>query len=149
MVPYVRFMTPELAFAVADDRLMFYEGAQKPVSKTEVLLESEVRSVHHSETYVALVSYDTTGKNKYVINLYDSMGKVCLSQGFDLEYRNVVLKDERVYIYGETGCSIYNLSGVEKFNGVMDESISLLIPGDSIGKFTLVGRDSIREIELK
>mgnify|MGYP001096613012 FL=1 len=149
VVPYVRFMTPELAFAVADDRLMFYEGAQKPVSKTEVLLESEVRSVHHSETYVALVSYDTTGKNKYVINLYDSMGKVCLSQGFDLEYRNVVLKDERVYIYGETGCSIYNLSGVEKFNGVMDESISLLIPGDSIGKFTLVGRDSIREIELK
>ena len=149
VVPYVKFMTSELAFAVADDRLMFYEGGQKPVSKTEVLLEDEVRSVYNNETYVALVSYDTTGKNKYVIHMYDSTGKVCLSQGFDLEYRNVVLKDENVYIYGETECSIYNLSGVEKFNGAMSENISLLIPGDTISKFTLVGQDSIREIELK
>lgn len=149
VVPYVKFMTSELAFAVADDRLMFYEGGQKPVSKTEVLLETEVRSIYHSDTYVALVSYDTTGENKYLLCVYDSTGKVCLSQGFDLEYRNVVLKDENVYIYGETECSIYSLAGVEKFNGVMNQAIALLIPGDSAGRFTLVSQDSIDEIELK
>ena len=148
VVPYVSFMTSELAFAVADDRLAFYEGAQKPVSKSEVMLEGEVRSVYHNETYVALVSYDTTGGSKYVINVYDSTGKNCLSQGFDTEYRNVVLKGENIYIYGEAECCIYNLSGVEKFNGTMDTSISLLLPGDSVRKFTLVGQDSIDEIEL-
>ncbi len=149
VVPYVRFMTSELAFAVADDRLMFYEGGQKPVSKAEKLLDNEVRSVYNNDTYVALVSYDTTGGSKYMIDIYDSTGKNCLSQGFDVEYRNVILKGEYVYIYGETDCCIFSFSGVEKFNGIMDESISLLIPGDSVSGFTLVGQDSIKEIELK
>lgn len=149
VVPYVRFMSSELAFAVADDRLAFYEGAQKPVSKSEKLLEDEVRSVYNSETYVALVSYDTTGSHKYMINVYDSTGETRLSRGFDLEYRNVVLKGENVYIYGESECCVYNMSGVEKYNGAMNENISLLIPGDSISRFTLVNQESINAIELK
>ena len=148
VVPYVSFMTSELAFAVADDRLAFYEGAQKPVSKSEVMLEEEVRSVYHNDTYVALVSYDTTGGNKYMINVYDSTGKSCLRQGFDVEYRNVVLKGETIYIYGEAECCIYSLSGVEKFNGTLDKSISLLLPGDSVKRFTVVSQDSIDEMEL-
>ena len=149
IVPYVRFMTSELAFAMADDRLMFYEGAQKPVSKSEVLLEGEVRAVYNSDTHVALVSYDTTGKNKYMVNVYDSMGKKVLRQGFDIEYRSVVLKGENIYICGEGECGIYSFSGVEKFRGTLQKSISLLLPGDSVGRFTLVGQESIDEIELK
>lgn len=149
VVPYVSFMTSELAFAVADDRLAFYEGGQKPVSKSEKLLEDEIRAVYHNETYVALVSYDTTGSHKYVVNVYDSTGKNYLSQGFDVEYRNVILKNESIYIYGESECCIYNLSGVEKFNGALDRNISLLIPGDTISKFTLVSQEAIDAVELK
>ena len=149
VVPYVSFMTSELAFAMADDRLAFYEGGQKPVSKFEVLLDGEVRAVYHNETYVALVSYDTTGSHKYMINVYDSSGKNYLNQGFDVEYRNVVLKNDCIYIYGEAECCIFSLSGVEKFNGTMNENISLLIPGDSVGRFTLVSQESIDAIQLK
>ncbi len=149
VVPHVCFMTSELAYAMADDRLAFYEGAQKPVSKFEVLLEDEVRSVYHNDTYVALVTYDTTGNHKYMITVYDSNGEKHLSQGFDLEYRNVIIKGENVYIYGETECSIYNLSGVEKYHGIMNTSISLLIPGDSVGRFTLVNQESVDTVELK
>lgn len=149
VIPHVQFMTSGLAYAMADDRLAFYEGAQKPVSKFEVLLDGEVRSVYHNETYVALVTYDTTGVHKYMLTVFDSDGKKHLSQGFDLEYRNVVLKGENVYIYGETECCIYSLSGVEKFNGAMNRNISLLIPGDSISSFTLVSQESIDTVELK
>lgn len=149
VIPHVQFMTSKLAYAMADDRLAFYEGAQKPVSKFEVLLDDEVRSVYHNETYVALVTYDITGVHKYMITVYDSDGKKYLSQGFDLEYRNVVLKGENVYIYGETECCIYSLSGVEKFSGAMNRNISLLIPGDSVNSFTLVSQESIDTVELK
>lgn len=149
IVPHVCFMTSELAYAVADDRLAFYEGAQKPVSKFEVLLEDEVRSVYHSETYVALVTYDTTGTHKYMITVYDSNGEKHLSQGFDIEYRNVVLKGEYVYIYGETECVIFSLSGVEKFNGALNTNISLLIPGESVDRFTVVSKELIDTVELR
>lgn len=149
VVPHVRFMTSELAYAMADDRLAFYEGAQKPVSKFEILLEDEVRSVYNNEKYVALVTYDTTGSHKYTINVYDSNGERQLSQGFDLEYRNIVLEGENIYIYGETECCIYSMAGVEKYGGTMNGSISLLIPGDSVNRFTLVSQESIDTIELK
>lgn len=149
IVPYVQFMTSELAFAVADDRLMFYEGGQKPVSKSEVLLEEEIKAVYHNEEYVALITYDISGEYKYMLRIYDSTGTVRLSQGFDMEYKNIVLKGENIYIYGDTECLFYNLYGVEKFKGVMDESISLLIPGDSINRLTLVGKDSIKALRLK
>lgn len=149
VVPHVQFMTSELAYAMADDRLAFYEGAQKPVSKFEVLLDGEVRSVYHNETYVALVTYDTSGNHKYMLTVYDSEGKKHLTQGFDVEYRDVVLKGENVYIHGETECCIYSLSGVEKFSGAMNRNISLLIPGDSVNSFTLVSHESIDTVELK
>lgn len=149
VVPHVQFMTSELAFAMADDRLAFYEGAQKPVSKFEVLLDDEVRSVYHNEIYVALVTYDTSGSHKYMLTIYDSNGEKHLSQGFDMEYRNVVLKGENVYIYGETECCIYSMSGVEKFNGAMNRNINLLIPGDTVSSFTLVSQESIDTVELK
>lgn len=149
VVPHVRFMTSELAYAMADDRLAFYEGAQKPVSKFEILLEDEVRSVYNNDKYVALVTYDTTGGHKYTISVYDSNGEKHLSQGFDLEYRNVVLEGENIYIYGETECCIYSMAGVEKYAGTMSENISLLIPGDSIHRFTLVSNESINTVELK
>lgn len=149
VIPHVCFMTSELAYAMADDRLAFYEGAQIPVSKFEILLEDEVQSVYHNETYVALITYDTTGNHKYMISVYGSNGEKHLSQGFDLEYRNVVLKGENIYIYGETECCIYNISGVEKYRGSMNENISLLIPGDSVDKFTLVNQESIDIVNLK
>lgn len=149
IVPHVRFMTSELAYAVADDRLAFYEGAQKPVSKFEVLLEDEVRSVYHNEAYVALVTYDATGTHKYMVTVYDSNGEKHLSEGFDIEYRNVVLKGEHVYIYGETECVIFSLSGVEKFNGALNTNIALLIPGESVEKFTVVSKELIDTVELK
>lgn len=149
IVPYVQFMTSDLAFAVADDRLMFYEGGQKPVSKAEVLLSDEINSVYHNEEEVALVTYDTSGEHKYMLRIYDSTGVNKLNQGFDIEYRNIILKGENIYIYGETECAIYNLSGIEKFHGIVEESISLLVPGDSVNKFTLVGKDSIKALQLK
>lgn len=149
VVPHVRFMTSELAYAVADDRLAFYEGAQKPVSKFEVLLEDEVRSVYHNEAYVALVTYDTTGAHKYMVTVYDSGGEKHLSAGFDIEYRNVVLKGDYVYIYGETECVIFSLAGVEKYSGAMNTNISLLIPGETVDRFTVVSRELIDTVELK
>ena len=56
IVPHVEYMSSELAYALADDRLMFYEGAQKPVSKAEVLLQEEIQAVYHNEQYVGLVT---------------------------------------------------------------------------------------------
>lgn len=149
IVPHVEFMSSELAYALADDRLMFYEGAQKPVSKAEVLLQEEIQAVYHNEQYVGLVTYDTTGKYKYMLHIYDSQGVNKLNQGFDIEYKNIILSGENIYIYGETECLIYNTFGIQKYAGTMEKSISLIIPGSQVDKLTLVSSDTIQNLQLK
>lgn len=148
VVPYVQFMASDLAFAVADNRLMFYEGSQKPVSKAEVLLDEEVQSVYYNDQYVILVTYDSTGTNEYTMTVYDSNGDIKLQKGFDLEYENIVISGENVYLYGDTECVIYNLLGVEKYAGTLSQDISLLIPGKNITHMTLVDQSTIAQIQL-
>ena len=41
VVPYVQFMNAGAAFAISDDRIMFYSGDQKPISQAENLLGDE------------------------------------------------------------------------------------------------------------
>lgn len=149
VIPYVQFMNQEEAFAVADNRLMFFEGAQKPVSKAEKLLDKEVQSVYFNSKYVALVTFDTSGKNKYMLSVYDTGGNLKLQKGFDLEYKNLVLSDDNIYIYSDSQCLIYNLYGVKKFSGALNQTISLLIPGSSINRMDIVSRSAITKLQLK
>ena len=149
VVPYVEFMTSGLAFAVADDRIMFYEGNQKPVSKSETLLEDEVQAVYHNEDYVALIFYDVTGEHKYVMRVFDSNGTLRLSKGFDLEYKSVVIENDVFYVYSDSECMIFNIFGTEKYKGTVDDTISLLIPGDSVNKMTVVSTNSIINLQLE
>ena len=47
VVPYVQFINGNTAFALSDDRIMFYAGDQKPVSKSESLMgDEQVRAVY-------------------------------------------------------------------------------------------------------
>jgi len=149
VVPYVQFMNSEDAFAVADNRLMFFEGAQKPVSKAEKLLDKEVQSVYFNSKYVALVTYDSSGKNKYLLTVYDTGGNVKLQKGFDLEYKNLVLSNDNIYIYSDSQCLIYNLYGVKKFSGTLNQTISLLIPGSGINRMDIVSQSAITKVQLK
>ena len=149
LVPYVQFMTNSLAFAVADNRLMFYTGEQKPVSKAEVLLDAEVQSVFYDSQHVALVTYDPTGTGKYLMTVYNSDGSVALKKVFDLDYKNILLNGDNIYVYTESQCLIYSLSGIEKFAGTLNLDISMIIPGRYVSSMTVVGVNTIAEVRLR
>ena len=48
VVPYVKFLNGEIAVAVADDRIMFYKGNQKPAVLSETLLNQEILGIYIS-----------------------------------------------------------------------------------------------------
>ncbi len=149
MIPLVRFLNSEEAFAVGDSRLMFYYGAQKPVSRTEILLDSEIRSVYYSDSRVAIVTYDKTGEHDYLLSVYDSAGNMELTQGFDLDYKDIVLSGDLIYIYSDSQLMILNTAGVEKYAGTLSSEISLVIPGKNVAKMTIVSSNTISQLELQ
>ena len=149
VVPYVQFMNNSAAFAVSDDRIVFYEGSEKPGSKATALLNEEIQGIYYNEDYVGLVFNNPTGESIYRLDVYNTAGTKIHSQLFDMEYTDIVFNKDQIIIYNDMDCQICNMSGVDKFSGTFEKPSSLLVPTSSHYKYISVKSTSIDMIELK
>lgn len=149
IVPFMIYPNNETAVAISDSKLMLFHGKQIPKLKTSVDLEEEVKSVFYNKNRIALVMNNTEADYKYRLVTYDLNGKEKLNYPFQLEYDNMIVKDELIYIYNETELLILGQNGKEKFNGSMDEEILAIIPTEQVEKFLVVTNKDIRHIQLK
>ncbi len=148
VVPMIRFMDEENSFAVADNRLMIYNGNQIPSSTKEIILIEKIQSVFYGEDYIGLVYLNTEGTGKYRMDTYNVSGELVHQYVFDREYSDILFENEFVYIYNESGCDIYNMKGVLKYTGEFEMPVECLIPGETKEKMTWVGRDTIQHVTL-
>ena len=142
-------MNDSAAFAVSDDRIAFFQGAEKPSNVATTLLEEEVQSVYYNEEYVGLVFRNQTGESVYRLDVYNSAGSKVHSQFFDIEYTDIVFNKEQIIIYDDMDCQICSIKGVDKFSGEFEKPVSLLIPTGSAYKYTVVTTGSIDSMELR
>lgn len=149
VVPFTRFLDNKTAIAVSDDRIMFYSGAQKPVSIAENLVSDDIQSVYYGEEYIGLVFNSTESSNRYRMDVYNKAGQLVRTIEFDIEYTDIVFHNDQIIIYNETICFIYNSNGVQKYAGNFDKSALTLIPLSSGYRYMVVTPDSIDTIELK
>ncbi len=115
VIPYVQFMNNSAAFAVSDDRIVFFEGGEKPANKATALLNEEVQGIYYNEDYVGLVFHNQTGESAYRLDVYNTAGTKIHSQLFDMEYTDIIFSRDQVIIYNDMDCKICNMSGVDKF----------------------------------
>ncbi|MDE7251303.1 MAG: hypothetical protein K2N82_15795, partial [Lachnospiraceae bacterium] len=149
VIPYVRFMDNDSAFAVSDDRIVFFSGAERPTNIASNLLEEEIQSIYYNENYVGLVFNNQNGESAYRLDVYNSSGSKVGSQFFDIDYTDVVFSKDQIIIYSDTECQISNIKGVDKFIGNFEKNTSLLIPTNSVYRYVIVTADSVDTIELK
>ena len=149
IVPFTRFLDDKSVFGVSDDRIMFFSGAQKPISIADNLLEEDVQGVYYGDEYVGLVFNSTQSSNRFRLDVYHKSGTLSQSIEFDIDFRDILFHNDQIIIYNESECRIYNSNGAEKYNGNFEKSVLLLIPQNSIRRYMLVTPDSIDTIELK
>lgn len=149
VIPYVQFMNNSAAFAVSDDRIVFFEGGEKPANKATTLLNEEVQGIYYNEDYVGLVFHNQTGESAYRLDVYNTAGTKIHSQLFDMEYTDIIFSRDQVIIYNDMDCKICNMSGVDKFTGTFEKPSSLLVPTSSNYKYVSVTSNSVDVIELK
>ncbi|MCL2717392.1 MAG: DUF5711 family protein [Lachnospiraceae bacterium] len=155
IVPHLKFMNDDTAFAVSDDRIMFFSGNEKPLSIAENLIADKIRSVYNSEDYVGLVFHAKTGETLhrgealYRLDIYDKKGVLVLSKYFDFEFTEIIFTKDTFIIYNELDLLICNINGTERFNGMFDKVTTLFMPHGSINRFIAVTRETIDVIEFK
>lgn len=148
IVPYVQFMSNDAAFAVSDDRIVFFNGSEKPSNTSSSLLDEEIQSIYYNESYVGLVYNNQTGETAYRLDIYGTSGNKIHSQLFDIEYTDIVMNKDQIIIYNDMDCQIFNVNGVDKFTGTFEKPSSLIVPTPSNYKYVAVTSSSIDTIEL-
>ncbi|MBQ3795848.1 MAG: hypothetical protein II842_06125 [Butyrivibrio sp.] len=150
VVPYVRFMNASSAFAISDDRIMFYSGDQKPVSQAENLMgDEEIRSVYYNDSYVGLVFANSTEDGDYRLQVYNAQGDKVLTTYFNIGYSEIIFHDKDIIIYNEDECIIKDMSGHDKYTGTFTIPVRALIPTNVRSRFTLVTATNIETMSLK
>lgn len=149
VVPLTRFLDNRSLFAVSDDRIMFFGGAQKPVSVAENLLDDEVRGVYYGSEYVGLVFNSRESGSRYRLDVYHKSGTFERSIEFDIECRDILFHDDQIIIYNESDCRIYNSRGLLKYAGKFNKTALMLIPQSAAYNYMLVTPESVDMIELR
>ncbi len=149
IVPEVRFIDNANAVAVADNRLMFYSGDQKPVSSGEVLVEDEIAAVYYGEQYVALVFNNSGDGDRYRVNVYDRNGKIKDSISFNIAYEDILLTGNHIVIYSSDECLVHVIGGIDKYKGPLDGGVLAILPTGVNYRYVLVTHESIQVVELK
>ncbi len=149
VVGYTRFLDEKTLFAVSDDRIMFFEGEQKPISISERLLNEDIQKIYYGKDNVGLVFNSMDGNSRYRLDVYQKTGELSLSIGFDMEFTDIVFAEDQIIIYNESECQVYNMDGLEKYSGYFEKAVYALIPTQTAYRYILVTADSIDTIELK
>lgn len=149
VVPFTSFLDNKSLFAVSDDRIMFYGGAQKPVVIAESLISETVQSVYYGDEYVGLVFISTESSSRYRLDVYHKSGEFRQSIEFDIDYRDILFREDQIIIYNESECRIYNSNGAEKYSGRFEKSALVLIPQNNAYRCMIVTPDSIDTVELQ
>lgn len=149
VVGYTRFLDDKTMFMVSDDRIEFFGGAQKPVSTATSMLSEEVQKIYYGKEHVGLIFNSMESNNRYRLDVYNKSGQLIQTINFNMEYSDIILEDDRIIIYNESECKIYNMNGVEKYSGSFEKSVYTMLTTSSSYKYILVTPDSIDTIELK
>ena len=149
IIPYVEFMNGEIAVAVADDRIMFYKGNQKPVVLSETLLSQEILGVYSSKEHIGLVFENDQGGSKYRVDLYNIEGEKEDSLEFDCEYTDIVITEKTILVYNKNEWNVYTIGGRKKFTGVYEENIHKIITTDSIEDYLIITDETLEKVVLK
>ena len=149
VVPYIKFLNNEIVVAVADDRIMFYKGEQKPAVLGETLLSEQILSVYSSREYVGLVYENKEGVTKYYMDLYNIEGKKTDTLEFDCEYTDIIISEKTILIYNKNEWNVYTFGGRKKFTGTYENNIQKIIPTNHIENYMIVTDDTLETVILK
>ena len=151
LVPQVRFLSDDTAAAIRDDGITLYKGAQIPAESFKIQEETEIVSCFVTESSVGLVTANNEegSEDPYRMRLYNLKGKLIADKSFQAEYTTVRADGKRILLYNDKQLSIFDLSGHEKFHGVIEEGTVQDVCTISKDRFLVVMNESIATIKIR
>ena len=87
IIPGIRFVTNDRLLAFGDQKVLIYEGKQKPAVAKEIKCKKNIRSIYYNKEYFGLVFDDPDAAGGYLTNVYSMKGRLMLEQNLHLVIR--------------------------------------------------------------
>ena len=149
VIPFIHYLNENDAVAVGENQLLVFSGKEIPELRSKADIEENIEAVYWGDSCTALVYRNDEGEDKYRLDVYDLNAKLIFSETFDMEYKDVVLKNDNIIVYGAASVCIWNKKGLEKYNGDLGGSIRAIIPTKSKTKYIVVRDEGLEVIKLK
>lgn len=151
MAARVRYINDETVCAFSDKGLTFIsvKDVIPDVNVISVPVEEEIESICYSDKYAAVVVDNPSG-NPYRLDVYTTDGNQKVSFDFDYDYTDVKIDGERIFLFNEESCRVYNMDGNLKFDSQQDFAISCVRDSKKhINSIIVAGGEVMKELKLK
>ena len=150
MAARVVYLNQETVCAFSDKGLTFISVKNVIPDSTVVTVpvEEEIKSIFYSDKYAGVVVENGSG-NPSRLDVYTTDGKLAGTVDFDYDYAGVEIDGDRVILYNEESCRIFNTAGIEKLYATFDFAVSKIRKGRMPDTLIVTGPQQMREIKLR
>lgn len=147
----VRYLNNDTVCAFSDKGLTFIsvKNVIPDPNVVSVPVGENIESICYSDQYAGVVVENSSG-DPYRLDLYRTDGTKASSIDFDYTYSGVKIDGDRVILYNEESCRVFDIDGHEKFNGQFDFPVSCVRTGKNhLNSLIVAGSEVMKEIRLK
>ena len=149
IVADVQFVNSEIVCAFMQNGFELYRMKETPGEIAEISVEKNIKSICYNEKYITLVlDNNENTKNPYLVQVYNTSGKLVLEKAVPYSYNTVEMGKEEVIFYSSSECHILRLRGSEKLDCTFDENVSYFFPLSASEKYILIDSDAIQQVRL-
>ena len=149
VVPEVRYIDNSTCVGVSDKRLIYFINSPfRPSSSTNIMFSENLQGVFCSESLIGLLFVNTKEDSEYRLTVYNKRGKKLGTVKFTMQFTDIAIAGDKVYIYDEKNCQIFTIDGHCLFNGELGKSIRAMIPGADLSDILVVSGGEIDSVHL-
>lgn len=148
VVPEVEFFGNDRIIAFGDRKVYIFEGTQKPQLKTEIEVESEIKSVFYNDTYFGLITKNEDDEYAHKALCYKLNGSKAAEFGFSVAYDDVQFANDNIVMNSENNIAIFKLNGNCRYEGTLEDTILKIIPTTSTRKYVFITQSAIENITM-
>ena len=149
VVPWLEYVDDSICAGISDKRLILFRKTLLGKSGSSSILFSEnLQGIFPGDSFIGLLFNNTTEEDQYRLDIYNKRGKKAGSVSFTMQYTNIQIAGDKVYINNEQDCQIYTLGGRCLYNGSFGRPISTLVPGAGLGDLLVVTGGEIDSVRL-
>lgn len=149
VIPYLHYVDNTTCVCVSDKQLFcFWSTIFHNSGSSSAQFSGNVQGVFCGDSFVGVLTTNTKGESQYTLDLYNKRGKNAGSVNFTMQYTDIDLAGDKVYIHNEHECQIYTIGGRRLFDGKFDKPISAMIPGAGLSDLLVVTDGEVDSVRL-